>query len=349
MGLPGKQPALRLAMRPGRINRMNEMRGALDVAINGWFAGNPVSGSGQYIDHLLAHLPPAAPMVRYSLLLPAGRGADLGDLQARWPGIDPVFLPLPRLPKQLAKLWWEQVAVPKAARRLGADVLWVPYWAAPYWQPVSTVVTIHDLIPLRLPAYRGGWLQRGYTHLVSLTSRRAAGVIAVTHAGARDIVAHLKIPAARVHVVHHGPNQEGQSPPSAQQVAATQQKYHLPERFFLYLGGFDVRKNVQVTLAAYHVYLERGGDPAVALVIAGKLPAAGTSFFPDPQKTAADLHLGDQVHFCGFIDEADKPTIYALATAYIFPSLYEGFGMTVLEAMQAGTAVVTSGGERVSG
>ena len=107
-----------------------------------------------------------------------------------------------------------------------------------------------------------------------------------------------------------------------------------------------MRKNVQSTLAAYRLYLDRGGDPTVALVIAGRLPTADTPFFPDPQKTAADLHLTEQVHFCGFVDEADKPAVYALATAYIFPSLYEGFGMMVLEAMQAGTAVVTSEGVR---
>lgn len=322
------------------------MRGALEVAINGWFVGDLASGSGQYVEHLLAHLPPAAPMVRYSLLLPAGRAVALGNLASRWPGIDPVFLPMPTLPRRLAKLWWEQVTVPRAARKLGVDVLWVPYWAAPYWQSVSTVVTIHDLIPVLLPAYRGGWLQRGYTRLVSYTSRRAAAVIAVSHAGARDIVAYLGIPADRVHVVHHGPNQEGQPAPSVDQVAATRQKYQLPERFFLYLGGFDVRKNVRTTLAAYRSYLDRGGDPAVQLVIAGKLPAVDTAFFPDPQKTAAELHLTEQVHFCGWIDEPDKPALYALAIAFIFPSLYEGFGMMLLEAMQAGAAVVTSEGVR---
>ena len=171
-------------------------------------------------------------------------------------------------------------------------------------------------------------------------------MIAVSHAGARDIVAYLGIQADRVNVVHHGPNQEGQPAPSVDQVAATRQKYQLPERFFLYLGGFDVRKNVRTTLAAYRSYLDRGGDPAVRLVIAGKLPAVDTAFFPDPQKTAAELHLTEQVHFCGWIDEPDKPALYALAIAFIFPSLYEGFGMMLLEAMQAGAAVVTSEGVR---
>ncbi|NJN80861.1 MAG: glycosyltransferase family 4 protein [Caldilineaceae bacterium] len=85
-----------------------------------------------------------------------------------------------------------------------------------------------------------------------------------------------------------------------------------------------------------------GGDPAVRLVIAGRLPETDSAFAPDPPKIAAELRLTDQVQFCGWIDEADKPAFYALATAFLFPSLYEGFGMMVLEAMAAGTPVITS-------
>jgi glycosyltransferase involved in cell wall biosynthesis len=310
----------------------------VEIAINGWFAGDPASGSGQYIDHLLAQLPQVTPGVRLSLLVPQGHSLA-GD---RWPQVDIVRLAVPPLPRNLAKLWFEQVSVPAAARRLGADVLWVPYWAAPWWQPLPTVVTVHDLIPLLLPAYRGGPLQRGYTALASRTARRAAAVIAVSEAAKADIVAHLHIPAARVHAILHGPNQAGMAPPTPEQLAAVRARYNLPPRFFLYLGGFDVRKNLASTLAAYRRYLDRGGDPAVRLVIAGKLPAQDSAFFPDPQKIAAELHLSEQVQFCGWIDEADKPALYALATAYLFPSLYEGFGMMVAEAMQAGTPVVTS-------
>lgn len=311
--------------------------GRLHVAINGWFAGAATSGSGQYIDHLLAALPQAAGDVRWTLVVPEHMSAELPQR----PGVGVVTRRLPRLPANLAKVWWEQLTVPRAARRLEADVLWIPYWAAPWWQPVPTVVTVHDLIPLLLPAYRGGFLQRGYTRLVSATTGRANEVIAVSAAGARDIVEQLGIPPARVHVVHHGPNQEGATPTAAQ-TAAVRQKYGLPEHFFLYLGGFDVRKNVQATVSAYRRYLDRGGDPAVKLVVAGKLPEAPSAFFPAPQALVAELKLGDQVLCIGRVDEADKPALYRLATAFVFPSLYEGFGMMVLEAMQAGTPVITS-------
>jgi glycosyltransferase involved in cell wall biosynthesis len=315
-----------------------------EIAINGWFAGDMSSGSGQYVNHLLANLAAAAPGARFSLLLPAGSSGapKIAEAATEWPGVDLVHVSLPPLPRQLAKLWWEQVSVPQAAQRLGADVLWVPYWAAPAWQPVPTVVTIHDLIPLLLSAYRGGLLLRAYTALVSRTARRAVAVIAVSEAAKRDIVAHLCIPEERVFAVLHGPNQEGTAAATPAQLAAVRSKYGLPSRFFLYLGGFDVRKNVGATLQAYRRYLDRGGDADVRLVIAGKLPAEDSAFFPDPQKIAAELQLGASVQFCGWIDEVDKPALYALAAAYIFPSRYEGFGMMVIEAMQAGVPVVTS-------
>jgi glycosyltransferase involved in cell wall biosynthesis len=318
-----------------------------DIAINGWFAGDMASGSGQYVNHLLAHLAEAAPNARFSLLLPQGRAvsqssaAAVDSAAARWPNIDLVRISLPPLPRNVAKLWWEQVSVPRAALRLGADVLWVPYWAAPLWQPLPTAVTVHDLIPLLLPAYRGGMLQRGYTALVSRSARRSAAVIAVSEAARRDVIAHLGIAPEHAYAVLHGPNQPAAAPTS-EQLAAVRNRYALPQRFFLYLGGFDVRKNVSATLQAYRQYLDRGGDPSVYLVIAGKLPSADSAFFPDPQKKAAELQLGESVRFCGWIDEVDKPALYALATAYIFPSLYEGFGMMVTEAMQAGVPVVTS-------
>jgi glycosyltransferase involved in cell wall biosynthesis len=119
-------------------------------------------------------------------------------------------------------------------------------------------------------------------------------------------------------------------------------KYSLPERYFLYLGGFDVRKNVLGIVRAYRLYLDLGGDPAVQLVVAGRLPRLDTAFFPDPQRLVRQLDLTGQVRFIGWVEEEDKAPLYAGATAFLFPSKYEGFGMMLLEAMAAGTPVITS-------
>lgn len=309
-------------------------RDSTHIIINGWFYGQAGTGSGQYLHHLIDHLPRVAPGHHFTLLCPDSNPIVNHPLSI-------VNLPLPGLPTNLAKLWWEQISVPRAARQLSGEVLWIPYWAAPLWQPVPTVVTVHDLIPQLLPAYRGGLQHRLYNRLVQSSARRSAGVITISQASARDVVTHLGIPGERVFAIHHGPNQ-GEPIRDEQLLAQIRIRYGLPARYFLYLGGFDVRKNVETTLLAYARYLQRGGDAGVKLVLAGSLPDHHTKFTPDPRRLAADLGLTEQLYFPGWVAEADKPALYTLAVAYLFPSLYEGFGMMVLEAMQAGTPVVTS-------
>lgn len=314
-------------------------RHGLHIAINGWFVGHSTAGSGQYIHHLLTHLPRLPQPLQLSLLVPPERA----ETARTFPGVTPIALKLPALPAPLRKLWWEQVTIPRAAKKLTADLLWVPYWAAPAWQPCPVAVTIHDLIPALLPAYRGALHHRLYTALVSWTARRAASILTVSHASARDITAHLGIPAQHVHVVYHGPNQEGSPQPTQDEMAAVRRRYQLPARYFLYLGGFDMRKNVDAILAGYARYLALGGDPEVKLLLAGQLPATDSPFAPDPRRQAAAHGIGDAVYCCGRVEEGDKAAIYAQATAFVFPSLYEGFGMMILEAMAAGTPVITSG------
>jgi glycosyltransferase involved in cell wall biosynthesis len=320
----------------------------MHIAINGWFAKQLTTGSGIYLEGLLQQLPtlPATGAGdgnphRFSLLLPfPHRAYRLTEIHETFPTVAVVGVKLPPLPEKLRKLCWEQIAVPLAARRLHADLLWAPYWAAPYWQPCPVVVTVHDVIHRLLPAYRGGRLQRLYTSLVSRTAQRSSAIITVSNAAARDIAAELAPPAERLHVVYNGLPEQSVPPPPA--LAAARTKYQLPARFFLYLGGFDVRKNVSTVLRAYQRYLEKGGDPQIKLVVAGKLPERDTPFTPDPRTLAAALGITAHVHCCGYVEEADKLALYALATAYLFPGLYEGFGLMVLEAMQAGTPVVTS-------
>ena len=318
------------------------------IAVNGWFWNELGAGSGQYLHHLLAWMPRQAAQTQFDLYVPQRAGNDRRSSafsESRTSdaaNLNIIPTPLVKLPRNLAKLWWEQVQMPLAARHSRADLLWVPYWAAPLWQPCPTAVTIHDLIHLLLPAYRGGRLQQFYTALVGHTARRADAILTVSQAGARDIVQHLGVPGEKVHVVYNGMHAVDAQVRDATHLQQVRTKYSLPARYFLYLGGFDVRKNVQATLQAYARFLSQGGDPQVKMVIAGKLPAQDSAFAPDPQREAAELGLGEQVYFCGWVDEADKPAIYAQALAFFFPSLYEGFGLMVLEAMGAGTPVVTS-------
>lgn len=305
------------------------------ILVNGWFCDEWATGSGQYLAALVATLPRASDAHEWVLVRPAARG-DESPLPPGW-GSMRVRTPFDAASKDLAKLWFEQVAFPLACRRAGADVAFVPYWGSALWRPCPVVVTVHDLIPVLLPPYRGGVLQRGYTGLVARSARLASAVLTDSEASRRDIVEHLRIPPERVHTVHLAiaPCEPGAlAPDNLDRVRA---RYGLPDgAFLLYLGGFDVRKNVLRTLEAYSRVVARcaeAGETPPALVIAGKLPAADTPFAPDPRPAVERLGLEDHVRIIGWVAEEDKPALYALATGVVFLSEYEGFGLPVLEAM----------------
>lgn len=316
------------------------------IAINGWFYGRLAAGSGQYLAALAAWLPRVGQGHEIVVVRPGNtvEGRCDENLPHDTQCVSHfAHTPFDNLNVNLAKLWFEQVTFPRVCQRLRADVAFVPYWGSPWWRPCPMVVTVHDLIPLLLPLYRGGMLQRAYTGLVRRTVRRAAAVLTDSEASKRDIVAQLGISAARVYAIHLAADPRYRHVCDPDELARVRAKYDLPATpFLLYLGGFDARKNVVRTIEAFAQMLGRwDSDQRVsravcgppALVVAGELPAADTTFIPDPRPVAARLGVGECVHFVGWVDEKDKPTLYSLAAATVFASEYEGFGLPVLEAM----------------
>lgn len=286
------------------------------VALNAWFWNQPETGSGQYTHRLTEHLVAADPSLEIVPVHPPPTG-DLG------------------------KVLFEQVTFPRQARRIGADVAHVPYWAPPLAPSVPTVVTIHDLIPLRLRAYRGGPLVRLYTALVSAAAPRATIILTDSESSRQDVLTDLGLPPERIRTVPLAVDARYRPEPEPDD-EAIRARYGLPRRYVLYLGGFDVRKNVGVALQAFQwAGPVLGGD--CPLVLAGHLPARDTPFTPDPRRQAQALGLPPEwVLVIGPVRETDKPAIYRGAVAFVYPSRYEGFGLPPLEAMACGVPVVGS-------
>jgi glycosyltransferase involved in cell wall biosynthesis len=308
------------------------------VAINGWFWDQPSTGSGQTVRNFVPALVAQEPTLEISLVVPewAAMGQAIGEMPER------VTLTLvPCRPGNLGKLWFEQRTFPRTCRQLGVDLAHIPYFASSLSPLLPTVVTIHDLIPMILPEYRGSVLVRLYTSLVASAAARAHMVLTDSEASKRDILSHLKLADTRVRVVYLAPGPHFQPVDDPDRLEAVRHKYDLPEDFVLWLSGFDVRKNAQSLLHAYTWVYEALGDYH-PLVMAGVTPEEDTRFFPDPRRIAAELGVSDAVRFPGWVDEADKPALYSAATVFVFPSRYEGFGLPILEAMACGTPVVTS-------
>jgi glycosyltransferase involved in cell wall biosynthesis len=242
----------------------------------------------------------------------------------------------------LSKVWFEQGAFPRTCSAEGANVVHVPYCAAPLARPAPTVVTIHDLIPLLLPAYRGSVPVRLYTALVMASARRADWIITDSDHSKRDIVQHLGIAPDSIQVIPLAPSPIHRPVVDEDELSAVRRKYALPDEFLLYLGGFDQRKNLEGLLQAYARVVDLRPERTPPLVVGGRLPDAPSSLFPDPTRCAAQLGLGERVRFAGWIDESDKPAVYSAALAFAFLSLYEGFGLEPLESMACGTPVLVS-------
>lgn len=316
------------------------------IAINGFYWGQPTTGSGQYVRSLVRAMAQIAPENEYVIVVPHDEVqrdelTPLRDFSGR------VFLypeqeVLSHFSDNLGKLAFEQSAFPRVCQREHVDIAHVPYFASPLSPPVRTVVTVHDLIPMILPMYRGSILVQMYTQLVATAARRAHAVIADSECTKRDIVARLRIKPERVQTIYLAADARFQPIDDPAQIAAVRARLDLPEKFLLYFGGYDQRKNIKVILEAFS-HLPELYEEGYRLVLGGVTHAANPDLFPDPRKIVSSIGMNeDAVRFLGWVREEDKPGLYASATLFLFPSLYEGFGLPPLEAMACGTPVISS-------
>lgn len=308
------------------------------IGISGTFWAEPMVGSGQYVHHLVEQLPLAGPQHEYLLFIPAYTGATIPQIPNV--AVDRVPTPFDNVHPKLAKLWYEQVELPRAAARLAVDLLHVPYYAPPRRQLVPVVVTIHDIIPLILPAYRGSPLMRAYTGLATGAVKRCAQIIAVSDHTRDDVIDVLAISAQRVHTVYEGVAPE-YAPPPADVIGRTLERFNLRQPFFYYIGGFDTRKNLPMLLRAFGRVRRRFGQP-VQLVIGGSRPKVSSAFFPALEPIILDEGLHADVVFVGRVTNEENAALYAAAKAFVWPSQYEGFGLPPLEAMACGGAVISA-------
>ncbi len=319
----------------------------MKIALNGIFWNQPTTGSGQYVRALLAALAALESGNEYAVIVPNdGRRSAVSGQQsdiASRVSVRPTPVTLNRFSENLGKVWFEQITFVNTCERERATLAHVPYFAPPLFPRTRTVVTIHDLIPMMrsMPLYRGSLLVRAYTQLAAAGAHRADAIIADSECSKRDIVQRLGIDASRVHVIYLAADARFR-PATRAQIDAVRRKYALPGKMLLYLGGFDQRKNVQVIIKAF-AQLRDFYAAGCRLVLAGVILGKDSEFFPDPRRIAREANLPDDaICYIGGIDETDKPALYASATTFLFPSLYEGFGLPPLEAMACGTPVICS-------
>lgn len=283
------------------------------------------AGANSYIYHLLRHLDKMDGQYHYTAFLSDRRFATGGRMAlyfARWPAYGPV-----------ARIMWEQIVQPVILRQKRIDLVHGLAFVTPLLSPCPTVVTIFDLSFLRFPeSFRQA--NRTYLRLfTSLSARRARRVIAISEHTKRDVVHLLGIPAEKVEVIYCGVETNFYPRPVAE-VQAFRQQRGLPERFVLFVGTLEPRKNVRRLIEAYAQIRNLG----VKLVIVGGKGWLYDDIFASVER----LGLSDEVLFAGYVPAEELPFWYNAAKLFVFPSLYEGFGLPPLEAMACGTPVISS-------
>jgi glycosyltransferase involved in cell wall biosynthesis len=225
---------------------------------------------------------------------------------------------------------WTHARFAAALWQTRPDVTFVPAHTLPFVFPGRSVVTVHDLGYRHFPQTH----PRGQRLYLDVTTRysaaRASVVLADSQATAGDLQRIYGLSPQKIRVVY-----PGVEAPAGDSTRPVRDIYNLPQHYFLFIGTLQPRKNIQRLVQAFQQWQTTysGEDTSIGLVLAGK---AGWLF--DPAWTAGV----DNVHVTGYIDEADKAALLTQAEVLVFPSLYEGFGFPVLEAMHCGTPVLAA-------
>ncbi|MCU0495648.1 MAG: glycosyltransferase family 4 protein [Chloroflexaceae bacterium] len=288
------------------------------------------AGVSHYIEQVLKHLALVDGRNRYTIY--TTHGLDQAAL-----GLPPRFAVTPsRLPtiNPRVRIPWEQFLAPLLLRTNGASLFHGTLNVVPLACPVPSVVTIHDLAFIRFPQTFRSYNRTYLDFMTRTTVRRAARILAVSEHTKREVVGMLGVPPERV-VVTPNAVRDHFRPPEPSALAAFRTRHSLPEQFVLYVGTLEPRKNLSRLLDAY---AQIARDTNVPLLIGG-----GKGWLYQPVfERLEQLGLKDRVQFIGYIEEEELPLWYAAATLFVFPSIYEGFGMPPLEAMACGTPVLTS-------
>ncbi|HEX7586463.1 MAG TPA: glycosyltransferase family 1 protein [Patescibacteria group bacterium] len=261
-----------------------------------------------------------------------------------------IFLPPWKRDDLIRKIWWEKFLLPKKVREDKCDILISLYQSATSiysYMNVRHIMVVHDIIPKLFPEYLDNFRKSLYWKLTEKSIKNADKIIAVSHRTEKDLIQHLGIAPAKIAVSYVDVDEIYKRDVSPEKNWRIMEKYDLTPGYIYTGGGLDKRKNTEGLIRAYKMLLERNRKEHFIhdfpdLVVSGKLLPLLAPLVLDIEKLVRDLNLTQQVRILDFVPQADLPALYANAQLFVYPSLYEGFGLPVLEAMNQGTPVITA-------
>jgi glycosyltransferase involved in cell wall biosynthesis len=232
----------------------------------------------------------------------------------------------------------EQVRIPFALRREGVTLFHAPHYVLPPLVSCKSVVTIHDCVHLMFPQYLPNRLALAYARTsIALASRRATRVMTVSDSSKRDIVRLFGTDPDKISVIYNAYDERFGVEPREEDVVRVRERYQLHDEFVLYAGNVKPHKNLERLIEAFDIVRTRGLDHLKLVLIGDDI-----SKYAALRRAVHQHQLHKYVRFLGYLPEETLAVMYRLAGVFVFPSLYEGFGLPPLEAMASGTPVVTS-------
>jgi glycosyltransferase involved in cell wall biosynthesis len=223
-------------------------------------------------------------------------------------------------------------------RKDDLNIFWSPDTKLPLLTPnIPIVITSHDLAIYREPGTYQSSRVLYWRKLFERAVQKATCVVAISNATRDDLIEIMHVPSQKIRVIYCGVNSSFRLINDADLLKQVRMKYGLPENFLLFVGLFSPRKNIAGILKSFAILKNKFKIPHHLVMVGEK----GWRYKSDLELVNS-MGLGKSVFFPGFVEEEDLPAVYNIADVFVFPSIYEGFGLPVLEAMACGTPVVTS-------
>lgn len=259
------------------------------------------------------------------------------------------FLPFWKRDDLVRKVLWEQ-QVAKEAEKDGCDAFISLYQCSTVFQnskiknPKSSIfhtIVVHDVIPRIFPEYQGNMRQRFHWRLVERALCRADAIVAVSESTQHDLV-EFGVPSERITVAYPDVSPSFRQDLSLEEENRVMATYGLVPGYLYHGGGLEIRKNTEGLLRAYKQVTENTQLEVPPLVISGKIHAESNPLATPVRTLIRELGLEKRVRLLGFVPEQDLPALYKNALFFVYPSLYEGFGLPILEALCMKTPVLTA-------
>ncbi len=303
------------------------------IGINARYIQRPVTGIERYLLELTKNIAKLDSKNKYTLFfnkhLPTIRVTNQPNFE--------YFVTKHSTQKNIQRIIWEEFFLCHEIIKKDIDIFHGPSFVSPFFKSCKQIITIHDLTFL---FFKEGYtlMNRLYFRLfLSRSIRKSDIIIANSNATKNDILKYYKIPEEKIKITYLGIDKDFKKDYSTEELQEIKAKYSIPDKFFLFVGLLSPRKNIKNILDAFYL-LKKDATIKHKFVIVGKKGWLYSDIFNFIEQN----NLQNEVIFTDYVDENDLPAIYSLATAFLFTSLYEGFGLPILEAMQCSCPVITS-------